>query len=705
MRRRLALLAAFALAGTVAPAAVAQAAEPLLTVGVEPSAGTLERATYELLVTNHGAATAQDVRVGANVPSAMSVVSADPAATGACAAAGTPCEWMLGEMPPGSSRTITVVYALVAEATYSVTAVVTEGAEPGHDTNTDTTFTLETFTASDDTWVDGGEAAGTNHGACDELRVAAGTPSGFVEADPARAEVYAKGKDVRVFAAELGATVKAPAPAASIGVHALQASDWAEGSGSCAGAAGTVRQPRAGDEPSAAAAATDTAPVPLAGQRARWDVTADFDTLEERRRYAGWALRATGGTGATTLHSAEGPAAEAPALRLAYTEKTATSVCVDAFAEDATAPSDRAQRIEAVVTDGGERISNGETEACSGTPVQGHEVKWKLFDTEDGAPDAWFSVVDGLLRPIELGAGGAAGPNAVATSSDAGGWAFVELRLGSPYADGENAGTDRIDVAGEGTGAPDEGSECGSGETCAAENQREDDVRRSWVPADPPPPSEDDGGGGATTTAAPSPSPPLAADPAAGPVARSVSLAATAARARAGGSVRLLGRVASAAPACTGPREYVEIHRRPAGSRSFADFASVSTQADGTFELPLLVDASAEYLAVAPARDGCLAASSGAARVLARPRVVVRARRLRGRRVAITGRVVPATPGAAVLQRRGRRRWVDRASLRLGPRGRFSFRVGAGRAVRVRFRPRDEAGLAAVSRRLPLRRR
>ena len=231
MTRRLALLALLALAGALGPAAGAGAAAPLLTIGVEPTAGTLAQATYELQVTNHGDAPAEDVRVSATVPANTTFGSADPAPSTACAAAGSACVWQLGVVPAGVSRTITVVYALTEAATYTVAAAasVTEGDEPAHDSDTDSSLTRGTFVASDDTWVDDGEAAGTNHGACDELKISGGAVSAYLEADEARFAAFGMSTEVAVYVAELSARVKTPAPGVAVALHPLRTAGWVRG--------------------------------------------------------------------------------------------------------------------------------------------------------------------------------------------------------------------------------------------------------------------------------------------------------------------------------------------------------------------------------------------------------------------------------------------------------------------------------------------
>ncbi|HEX8084717.1 MAG TPA: hypothetical protein VF529_10545 [Solirubrobacteraceae bacterium] len=710
MTHRLRTLAALAAAGAVGPAAGAEAAEPLLTIGVEPTAATTEQATYELLVVNHGTGDAEGVSVDTTVPQNTTLVAADPASGAPCAAgapASTACGWQLGTIPAGASRTITLVYALT-DGTYTVnTDATVSAANADDDTNSDTSLHRGVFTASDDTWVDSDEAAGTNHGACDELRVGSGR-STFLEADNARDALFSAGVATTVLHAELKAQLKTPGAGQSIAAHRLDTGPWDEGAGDCTGAAGSGSQPRTGDVPTAAGAATDTAAAPAVAGPVRWDVTADFETQAERRSFAGWELRAAG---ALAMHSSE-VAGQEPSLTVVYRNKIAAEACVDVFAEDATAGSDQAQRLEGRITDSGARVGNGETEACSGTPFAGGELHWRLYDAGD-APDGWFATVEGVPRLLTLGEGGAGGPNVVATSSDADGRSSVEVRLAHPYADGENEGTHRIDVivaakaaakaGGYGTTDPDDPS-CTPFDTCEAENTQEDDVRRTWTPAPAPPETGNGSGGGsggAPITTPPIPPPGGQAPPAA-PVSRAVALTASSRLARAGRTVQLRGRVASVAGPCAGPREYVQILRRRAGRRTFTDFASVETAADGTFALPLRVDASADYLAVVTASDGCLRAASTPLRIAARPRLVVKAKHRRGRGYRIAGRVIPAARGVATLQRRARGRWVRAKRDRTGTNGRFSFTVRSlPRTWRVRWSPaaRGELGATVTRRR------
>jgi uncharacterized protein DUF11 len=703
-----ALLAAAAALGA---AGDASAAEPLLTVGAEPVAASPTQATYELLVANHGDAPAQGVALSAAVPEHATLTGADPAATAPCVAgapAGTACSWELGEVPAGASRTVVVTYALEQAAdSYEVDVSASVTATNGDgDSNTDSSLRRGVFPLSDDTFVAPADAADVNHGACDELRATGAGVTAYVDADAAKQAFTNAGEDVRVWTADLLARVKSTSSGATLAAHPLETGEWAQGSGSCAGAAGSGTEPRAGHAPTTADDATATESVPAAGQSIGFDVAADLDTHAELVAMSGWALRA-GGADAVILHATEATAAaDRPSLLAVYTTKPQAAVCVDVTPEDPSLPSDQVSPLVAQVTDTASKLSNDGGEGCSGSPLPGREIWWEL---RDDAPDAWFSALDGVARPFEFGSGNSAGPNRVATMTDDAGRTTVDLRLGEPYGGAESAGAGRVDVNPRDFGAKDpEDSDCSPADTCPGENAFEDDVRPAWTAAEPPPPDDGDGGdgtgggggaggaGGPGGASGPGVAPPPGTE---GPATRGVLLRASRPRARAGRTVTLAGRVTSSASPCTGPREYVEIHRRRDGRTTFAPFATVSTAADGTFELPLRIDVGAEYVAVAPERPGCAGASSAGVRVLVRPRIVVRAKRRPGRGFRITGRVIPGAPGTATLQRRSRRgRWVAQRRTRTTSTGRFTFTVARlPRVWRVRWTPAAAGDLGAAA--------
>jgi hypothetical protein len=159
--------------------------------------------------------------------------------------------------------------------------------------------------------------------------------------------------------------------------------------------------------------------------------------------------------------------------------------------------------------------------------------------------------------------------------------------------------------------------------------------------------------------------------------------------------------------ACAGAGEYVRILRRRATATAPSELATVSTAAGGTFDLPVIVDATAQYWAVAPARLGCGEATSPAAALLVRGRIlVVTGTPARGV-ATVRGRLTPAAGGSLLLERRDGRAWRPVRTRRVSRSARFAFSLAPRwrgvRRFRVRWRPPNLDHAGAVSRTLSIR--
>lgn len=188
---------------------------------------------------------------------------------------------------------------------------------------------------------------------------------------------------------------------------------------------------------------------------------------------------------------------------------------------------------------------------------------------------------------------------------------------------------------------------------------------------------------------------------------RELTLSASPERVRPGGDISLSGRLSSTAAGCSDAGELIRLLRRSPGG-AYGDFATVTTGADGRFQLPVNVDKSADYLALAPAHSGCAETSSAPASVEVKARLIARstdAKVRRGERVAIKGRVLPDHKASeVVLERRRKGRWADVASRTLDAKPKYRFRMRARwsgrRLFRVRWEALHEHRLLGVSRTL-----
>ena len=143
--------------------------------------------------------------------------------------------------------------------------------------------------------------------------------------------------------------------------------------------------------------------------------------------------------------------------------------------------------------------------------------------------------------------------------------------------------------------------------------------------------------------------------------------------------------------------EFVRIQRRVHGTNSFTNFASATTDADGSFERTVNLRNSADYQAVVAAHDNCQASQSDPATVLVKVKVTRTASDFRpesGETVRFLGKVVPNHKGTkVVLQRKKGGRWVKVAVDTLNKRSRYRFDRRATwpvkRVFRIKWKSQD----------------
>jgi uncharacterized repeat protein (TIGR01451 family) len=718
---RLRGLAAWVAAATFACAVPAHAhgAAPLVTVGVDVTSATATQATYALYVANRGDAPAPNTVVTNTVPANTSYASSDrmpmPAATPCVAGlpAGGTCRWALGDLPPGGSATVAVTYSLDQGASgYTVgnTATAqTGGAAPvaGDPGDVDHSLVRQIHMLDVDGHVDGAQP-GKNFGACTQLDVRRdGARTAFADNDSVGN--YDSGSGAlstaeRVWSARVDATVASITPGASmtLSLHPVVSGSWTEGSGACAGVDGSGHDLRAAAKPETAPSPVATALTGGPGLLA-WDVTAALDSAAEVLAFQGFEFRSGGngnGSDTVSLQSSEGPAANRPRLVTVRTGRE-RGRCIDSDVETGSGPSDRLRRFDAYVTElesNTDRVEGPGGDGCPGFPLGGAGVVWEL---DDDAPDSYIASLAGTATTRGVDSAGGAGPNSGSTSADGGGRTFMELGRGDPWAplgnDAEvkvaaaamrppdavsdpNSGAPHgVDEPDDPCGNPAAPSPCGG----TGEGPTEDDARHTWLaPLGAKPivtPAVGPSGGSGPPTGSPG-TPARAA-------LRSVTLGASAARGGVGREVHLTGRLVSTEVGCTGPREFVQILRRRAGTSQFSDYASGLTGADGGFDVPILLDASSDYMAVAPERAGCDGAASPAVPLVTTGRVSTWTTG-RGERRTVRGSVVPALASRVVLERRAGRRWLRAVLSRTSRRGTFAIPLRAVWRGRRSFRVR-----------------
>ena len=490
---------------------------PLVTVGSDVVRASATEATSSLYVANVGDAPATGVVVTNPVPADTTFAASerqplDPDACKAGAPAATSCRWALGELAPGTSIRFEVTYNLAQTDTqYDVSNTVSVqvgGAAPASTdpANTDATLT-HTSEVVEDAHVVDSDPPDLNHGQCALLQLGADnavTP--FLDADATAAFARTgSGYGREVLAAELQATAESVSGApVEVGAHRIVIShDWTEGSGSCAGSAGTGDDVRTGAKPVSETSPLGHAPVTTAGEQVRWDVRAALDTAQELRDFEGFELRLEGAlTGrAVAFHSSEATATAARPRLVTVSRARDDARCVDADPETATRRSDENQRIRAYATDGAMIVGAGGEEACNGSPVAGAPIGWEL---DDDLPDAYIASLAGEPTERELGGRGDAAPNRASTITGPRGRTYIDVRLGQPYEQDQNSGAIRIAAITlkehDGSNAPSPGegqgtceprgeplASCyGTGEGTIAGMGYEDDVVTTWEAAEPP---------------------------------------------------------------------------------------------------------------------------------------------------------------------------------------------------------------------------
>jgi uncharacterized repeat protein (TIGR01451 family) len=734
----------------------------LPTIGIDVQSATVTQATYSIVVRNQGTAASTNVIVRSAVPPNTTFESSDPApsattspGTGAQSCnnqgvrepEGTTCQWDLGTIQAGETRTITAVYNLVQTniATYRVThqATVTD-AENHSNSDTDDSLVRQRASINEDTWVNDAEPANTNHGTCNFLRVLqSNQATSYVDADTLLSPPAATSESTATLENFYGAqlrlevldTTYSPTSPGTIGAHRIVSGEWSQGSGTCPGGTGEGDQPRTGFEPTSASTPTSTTSIDASPDIANWDVTADLDTEADRSSFQGWELRdatATPGDNSTRFHSVEsgGTATEQdPRVFLVYT--TAESpTCLDADPEAATTTVGNEHVMRVFVTDGARIPAPGTTQAstqgpggdaCNGAPIAG-TVVWEI---QDDNPDIYFSSQEGQQIPKTITNNNAT-PNSIETQAEDG-TTNAGVRLNAAPAAGADStnviearlkGTSDPDPTPTGTPDPAQGT-CSPtpvppNKNCSGETALVDDVSVTWGQASGTSGTTTTTSASSTTAGSPSPSSstspsptgsvsgspsgspssPASASPtsASSPArsTRTISLFASANEVVYPGEVTLSGQITSSNQSCQDAGEFVRIQRRILGQSQYSDFDSENTDSQGRFDIALTASQSAEYVAVAPAHDNCADASSTSETVLVKVKITARSGRRsveRGTRVGIVGRVQPDHDGTTVLlqQRKGGRfRTIDRTDL--NSRSRYRFVVDAGWTGRRVFR-------------------
>lgn len=691
-------------AQTVAPV------PPLVTVAADVASARLQSATYGLVARNAGSARAEAVRLALTVPAGTTFESSDPPpSAGACdnggarEPAGTECSWDVGGLDPGAEASVEAVLNLAPDLgtfTVSATARASYAGSTASVSDTDSSLKGLRVVTEDDTYVDRSEVEGANHGSCATLRVGAGDRLvAYVESDSG---LPAEESLEQVWAARVEATVQftdhSPAAAGSLALHRIVTDEWGEGSGACSPpGSGSGSDARTGSAPGAASEPAAVVPVSAAGERVAWDVSAELDTIADRRSFQGWAVR-DGSDAETGLESGEGAAANAPALRLVYTEREAAT-CVDADPESATAHSRDLHTVTATATDG-TKVATTSDDGCNGTPVTGTNIQWTV---EKDTPDVFIATLDGAATERTSGPGGAAGPDTASATTRASGRTSAGLRLSGPEApDPSNRVSARLEGSADAM-EPGADPRCAlpppAALDCSGESATEDDVTVTWSAAATPATSSSGPAPSSSSPSAGTSSAPATSSPSSSPsptrppgARRDVTLSSSATRVDAGRTVRLSGRVTTSEPRCRISGVTVFLRRRVFGTKRYGPFGETSTDAAGRFELTLPIRSSADLAAVVEAYEGCAGATSSPVPVEARGRVSRRVDVDRGAALlTVSGTVRPHhRRGTVVLEwlRRGRRREsLTRARLRRSSTFRLTVAIDwrGTRTLRVRW--------------------
>lgn len=697
--------------------AVGQTASPLVTVGVDVASADVSQVTYRVVATNHGSAAASSVRLTDVVPANTTFERSDPAPStpststpgsvsctndGTREAAGTVCEWDLGELAPSQAKVVLITFNIAQDDAASFSVANKAEVSAGSVTNDDTDSSLQRHRTdvTHDTFVAEAEPANTNHGSCSYLRISQeGGSSGFLKTDalPAEKEIEQLwGAQLR---ARVSATTYSSTERGSLALHRLT-SPWSQGTGSCEGAPGADDEARTGTIPASEAVATATAEVSAQPEILNWNVTSDLVSASARADQHGWKIDdATIGTGAgyTEIHSSSNQEAK-PRLFLVYTTPEAPT-CIDADPESQTGFATGEPSISAAVTDGKKVIdAPSGIDACDGAPVRS-QIDWKV---ETDTPDVYISRQNGT-EITKVMSRGSAGPDSLTTASNDAGVSTVGVRLSDPSSASTTAST-RVSAAINGAPEVKERDDpdplCAIPQNppaCPGEGATEDDVDVSWSTATPT----------ASSTSVPSGSPTstLAAPTKRPPSERSVTLASSKSAVVSGTAVLLNGQMTSDNPLCMNAGHALRIEGRPWGQEAFHELAGASTDFNGRFEVSLKIPVNLDLQAVAINDGSCAETSSTPITVLARLSVrasVDDASPGRGDRVKLVGAIRPAhSEPKAILQRKTPSGWARVRSTSVNKRSRFAFQFKAGwrgrRLFRVRCRPADNDHKPGVS--------
>ena len=690
---------------------------PLLVIGTDVVTADLRTATYEAIIRNEGTAAATEVRVSMDVPPDTTFESSNPpssppagSASPSCPDGGkreepdTGCEWFAGTLAPGERRTLQVVFNLDPSAANPTTTEVDtitvtfklDGVDPSTNApiaaveDSDASLkkaTVPTTAASGggtDTYVDRTEQRDTNHGSCKSLTTKGdGSATAFINPPSNAFTSTAIGTIDRLLDAEFQTHVKAsdysPTAPGGLALHAITSGAWEEGSSCGLSPPGSHPEVRTGSEPVVAAVATASTLIAGPGQ-VRWNVTKTVDGVAKRAGFAGWEIRNTSGRGSAELSSREADdTALRPRLFLVYTAPE-TARCIDVDPDFNVNHPNAEQRVTAVVmksngtTNYGRQVA-GTLDACRGTPVQGHLMRWEI---EEEDPDAYISNQAGVLRTKESGVD--VGPDTLQTTTNASGATYVGVSLSNP--EGTPSGQNRIAgclTACSGTGTPAEPEDCSGVERelnvcdpslATGEGATEDDASLTWSPDGPPPPTESHSPSGwptpdetpsqtptqttnqtpdqtappsrTSTPSSSSASPTVSAAGAMSPT--TLEIASSTAKSIANSEVVLSGILDSEDPACAQPGTTVELFERVAGTTDAQHLAYVPTSVGGHYEHSVSPDVNTFYSAQVGEHGLCAGTQSIELTVLVQPVVTIKStvkEVKRGRRFWVTGTVMP----------------------------------------------------------------
>jgi hypothetical protein len=178
---------------------------------------------------------------------------------------------------------------------------------------------------------------------------------------------------------------------------------------------------------------------------------------------------------------------------------------------------------------------------------------------------------------------------------------------------------------------------------------------------------------------------------------RTVTLVADNSKVTAGKTVQLSGSVLSSTTSCT-DNEFIQLRRRIHGETAYADLATTNTDASGAFHFSLIVQKSADYVAVATAHDNCSNQTSDPVTVLAAVKVFIAVEKKavnRGDTVRFKAAVRPKHDGTKVtLEYKKGRKWVKVKTATLNKRSVGKFRFDADwkgkRTFRISWPSQDD---------------